>query len=586
MREARAARLLSAVVARLNPLFWLIVAGAAFLRLYDVNWDQSTHIHPDERFLTMVGTGISLPHSLLQYFDPATSPLNPYNVAAFKPMLYGMLPITLNKIVAVLLGNDSYDAFTLQGRVLSGLCDLFLVVIVYHIARLLEHRGLPPQAKYWAAALYAVSVFPIQTAHFFTVDPFMNVFMVASLYFALRFFLLRGVGNIVLSGITVGLSMAAKETGIVAVPLDAYFIAAALLPGNADPIVLSRALYRMDGRQARDFILRGGGLLVLFAAVAYLTVRVSDPYYFASANPFDPRPAAQLLENLNLLRAMDTPSVVYNPAGSYPPGIQWLSKPPIIFALTNMAVFGTGIPLFVLAVLGAYVSWRRDWPLRIVLLWGGLLFLYESITFVKTMRYFIFLYPFLALFAGIGAYALLRSLPYTVKVTVVAAVLVWPLAFFSIYLHPLSRVTASEWMYANLPNHATVLCEEWDDCLPLGVPDPAGKTFNTVTIHSFYPDTPSKWQALDASLKAGDYLVLSSNRGWGSMPTVPQDFPRMTAFYHNLFAGKTDYRLVARFTSYPSLRYLGIPIDFPDQWAEEAFTVYDHPEVMIFEHIR
>jgi hypothetical protein len=102
----------------------------------------------------------------------------------------------------------------------------------------------------------------------------------------------------------------------------------------------------------------------------------------------------------------------------------------------------------------------------------------------------------------------------------------------------------------------------------------------------FDPDTQQKWDKMDSLLGQGDYLILSSNRGWGSIPTVPERYPQMTKFYHDLFAGKTDYKKVAEFTSYPSLTYLGIPITIPDENAEEAFTVYDHPVVMIFKHIR
>ena len=37
------------------------------------------HMHPDERFLTMVGTAIDWPASLSEYFDTASSPLSPAN---------------------------------------------------------------------------------------------------------------------------------------------------------------------------------------------------------------------------------------------------------------------------------------------------------------------------------------------------------------------------------------------------------------------------------------------------------------------------------------------------------------------------
>ena len=62
---------------------WLAIAAilvaAAILRLYNINWDGGQHLHPDERFLIMVDTGIHWPSNILQYFDSAHSPLNPYN---------------------------------------------------------------------------------------------------------------------------------------------------------------------------------------------------------------------------------------------------------------------------------------------------------------------------------------------------------------------------------------------------------------------------------------------------------------------------------------------------------------------------
>src|SRR5579884_374917 len=575
---------LATLAARVDPLFLFLLGVGVILRLLDVNWDQSTHIHPDERFLTMLGTAIQMPHSLVQYFDPTTSPMAPYNNSVGKFMVYGMLPIDLNKVIAVVLGNDNYNNFVLQGRVLAALADSAVLILVFASARLLERKGLPPQVKYWALALYAVTVFPIQLAHFFATDAFLNAFMFGSFYFSLRYALCRGDGNLIAAAVIFGFAVATKVNAVYILPLDIYLILLPLVPAADHDLLRVVRTVRAESRpDLGRLALRAIGVVLTFGIVSYLALRLGDPYMFQSANPIDPRLNINFYSSLKQLEGM------YGPSPYYPPAIQWMNKPPLVFALINMAVFGLGIPYFLLVVAGGYVLWhrRQGGILAVCLLWTVAFFLYQSTSWDKTMRYFIFLYPFLAVFAGIGAYALLRSLPYLARVAIVATLLVWPLAFLSIYLHPLSRVTASEWMYANLPNNSTILCEEWDDCLPLGVPNPAGKTFNTVTIHSFYyPDDATKWQALNAALNQGNYLVLSSNRGWGSMPTAPQDFPRMTAFYHDLFAGKTSYRLVAEFTSYPSLRWLGIPIDFPDQWSEEAFTVYDHPEVMIFEHIR
>src|SRR5687768_15805291 len=60
----------------------LILAWAAALRFSGQDWDQGQHLHPDERFLTMVETAISWPEEGLlgTYFDEAHSTLNPRNV--------------------------------------------------------------------------------------------------------------------------------------------------------------------------------------------------------------------------------------------------------------------------------------------------------------------------------------------------------------------------------------------------------------------------------------------------------------------------------------------------------------------------
>ena len=52
--------------AKSKSLFWLIDAflvlillAGAYLRTAGLDWDEGQHLHPDERFLTMVESGIS-----------------------------------------------------------------------------------------------------------------------------------------------------------------------------------------------------------------------------------------------------------------------------------------------------------------------------------------------------------------------------------------------------------------------------------------------------------------------------------------------------------------------------------------------
>ena len=66
-------RLGSEAATRLLLVTILVVAG--YLRLSHVNWDSGTHIHPDERFLTLVEDALKLPDSLGQFFCRMRKPL-------------------------------------------------------------------------------------------------------------------------------------------------------------------------------------------------------------------------------------------------------------------------------------------------------------------------------------------------------------------------------------------------------------------------------------------------------------------------------------------------------------------------------
>ncbi len=156
--------------------------------------------------------------------------------------------------------------------------------------------------------------------------------------------------------------------------------------------------------------------------------------------------------------------------------------------------------------------------------------------------------------------------------------------FISIYLKPHSRIQASVWVYQNIPAHSYILSELWDDGLPLSIQG-YNSEYQSYQLPVFNQDNPQKWQELAVQLAQADYYILASNRGWGSIMRVPKKYPQMSKFYEKLLAGETNYKLVAKFSSYPSLEYLGIPLTINDSWSEEAFTVYDHPEVMIFKNM-
>jgi len=404
----------------------------------------------------------------------------------------------ITKLVVTSSGADTYDLFTLTGRILTAIVDLFIMLLLYKIMRLFErHYHVPKATPLWAVFCYACFVLPIQLAHFFAVDLYLTLFLFASLYYVLQFRFAQKRRFLIFSAIAFGAALSCKITAVIF--------------GTLLILILYRTIFHEHVRRPLllNKFIRPLGLLLLYGIVVYATLRIADPYLFQSVNPLDPRPNATFLTNLQTLKAWS------NPDAWYPPGVQWLHKTPVLFALQNIAFFGLGIPLFLCMVAGVFfvIKHYRKTLLFIFVAWSGAFFLYQSTQNVKSLRYFIMIYPFFAMFAGIGWYYLTKTWKQGFIALGVFFLVLWPMLFISIYTKPHSRVQATDWIYQNLPNGSVILTEQWDDALPLRIAQPT-KLFTIKEMTVFDPDTTEKWTKLDALLAQGDYLILSSNRGW------------------------------------------------------------------------
>ncbi|OGG03155.1 hypothetical protein A2W14_03590 [Candidatus Gottesmanbacteria bacterium RBG_16_37_8] len=266
--------------------------------------------------------------------------------------------------------------------------------------------------------------------------------------------------------------------------------------------------------------------------------------------------------------------------------------------------------------------------LNLSLLWILILFGYQGNQFVKALRYFYPLYPFLALLSAWFIYHLALFLENRGKLNLFLVsclpaealakagflflVLVYPFSFISIYSRPHTRVTASNWIYQNIPPGSRISGEHWDDYLPLSLPAPGfiHENYQSVEFPLYNEDNGEKWLAMSQKLATTDYIILTSNRLYGSIMTVPEKYPVTAKFYQQLFAGNLGFEKVIEFTSRPNLplplikicltppfiRY-GIVsrdekncllegISFVDDYADETFTVYDHPKVLIFKKVK
>ncbi len=163
----------------------------------------------------------------------------------------------------------------------------------------------------------------------------------------------------------------------------------------------------------------------------------------------------------------------------FPPALQWARRP-ITFSFDNLVQWGLGLPLGIFAWLsflgmGWAILRKRNWG-RHLPLWAftGLYFVWQSVSWVRSMRYQMLIYPALALFAGWGLVKLwsarqtvklwfLELKPKLIRITgivltviVVLTTAAWAFAFSRIYTRPQTRVAASRWIYQNIPGALTL----------------------------------------------------------------------------------------------------------------------------------
>jgi YYY domain-containing protein len=241
------------------------------------------------------------------------------------------------------------------------------------------------------------------------------------------------------------------------------------------------------------------------------------------------------------------------------------------------------------AVAAAVAASRRKENRALLPLLAYVLFvaLYHGLTLVKSIRYFYPAYPGLAAMSGLllarlAEEPLRRRLARAVPAVVLAGSFLGALAFTAIYRRPHPRIEASRWIFAHVPPPARFANESWDDGQPIPLPGADVAGYAGPVLELFDPDSTQKVDKVVGVLDKADWIAVTSNRVYGNVTRIPSVFPMTTAYYRALFSGALGFERAADLNSYPSLG----PVSFPDDRAEEQFTVYDHPRVLLFRKTR
>lgn len=617
----------------------VVLILALALRLYGLDWDDGFGWtpHPDERAIMFKVADLSFPDisDLPLLLDADESPWNP------RWFPYGSFPIYVLKATGVFGGfipGLDPDDLRVPGRAVSALADVATVVLVYALGSMIWSR----RVGLLASALVAVAVIHIQLSHFFAVDTVMALLCFASVLFLVRVALSGRLSDSLLAGLFLGLGLATKISvaPILAAYVVAHFIAAFGLVDSDDS----------QNVPFTDRISNAIGNAVLGGLVIAAAFLIAQPYALLDWERF----SADITEQSEMVRRIR----------DYPYTRQYIDTVPYLYHVQQLSVWGLGLPLGIVAWAGTlYAALRglRLWwalayllvgvclpaailmasssfaaiilssaiavgailvtlPIRspdtritaLLLNWVVPYFLITGAFDVKFMRYLIPITPFLLLFGAkmladiwraAGGLANAARLSARVALGLFGALafvvtLFYAVSYLGIYAETHSAVRAGEWIRSNVPPDSLILREHWDE----GVPDLYGYELDELQIYN--PDNHEKLSAMSEQLASADYILIYSNRLYGTVTRLPERYPVSREYYKQLFSGGLGYSLETHFDAHPNLfgvgflddtfgrpdlpvpvgleRFKPYPVSLNLGFSDESFSVYDHPKLLLF----
>lgn len=587
-----------------------VMALGAWLRFSSLDWDGMNQLHPDERAILFVASQIEAPSSIQAAFHPAQSSLNPFRTAAgdAQQFPYGHLPLyamlLAQRLVTlpcqlwpdvcaalprdalatqVLTGEPSFTRLTFVARAISALTDTLTILVTFLLARQLFH----PWAGVLAAAFAAFAVLHIQNAHFGTVDSPLALFSILALWLLARYSESQRLHDTLLAGVSMGLAVGSKATAVLLIV----------------PLLVAHLDFRGWSQLP---VMKEPATFLISVAASLLAFGMTNPYAILDPIPF--------------LTSVFVQLQVTSGRVDWPFTRQFGGTIPIIYYVGQQARWLLGLPLTLAAYSGLVWAARRaaaarSRPLFVTLAWVTAMLLTVGVKHAKFPRYLLPLTPVLFCCGAGMLTAPQRNRLRSGSLAALAAVVlgfsaVYAFGFVQVYETPHPWVAASEWIYRDLPPGTRIVSEVWDDPLPLDlILNGRGylreQSVTSRLIDPFAePDTPAKLEAVLSEVSASDYVILSSNRLYGVIPRLRERYPLTSAYYYALFSGDLGFALERSFARYPALLGVALVDDpftrshLPNPGvirpsrsltvgpADESFTVYDHPLVLVFHNIQ
>lgn len=511
----------------LNPKLILIIilTLGAFLRFYKLDWGEGLFAHPDEYHIVIAVNKLNFPSQMNPHF---------FN--------YG--PIVIYPIYFTKLLITNANPF-LIGRFYSALYSTLTILAIYYISKFV----LKEKYALISTFLVAVTAGLIQQAHFATPESTLIFFITASLAMLLSFVNSSKLSYLILSSIFLGLGLGTK------------IIASLFLP-----VLISGLLLKLWRSPAK---------LMLFLSISLLTIAVT----FIVTSPFVFSNYQEWWRSINYegSLARGTTLVFYTRT--------FIGTLPVIFQMEKILPLALGFSLLLFSISGfALVIFQllKKFNLSLFLILFTFLsfFIANSLLYAKWTRFIAPTFPFFAIFAAFLVEQIShhsKKVSLTLNFLLLVPTAIWSLAFFSIYINHDVRIAADNWIKSNLPPQSFYLVESANTIdVPLSFPKKSIDFFNL----------ENEAQARDEiaqTLVKSDYFVIQSRRIFLNHQRLRGLYPKTARFYDALFNGQLGFEQIKEFHSYPSIPFPGSKIEFPDELAEETWSVFDHPVIRVFQ---
>ncbi len=577
----------------INLALGVILILALLLRVIGTDWDQGGLYHPDER--DFLGRAERLDFSQLGepgLFD-VESRLNP------KWFNYGSLPLYVLsgfRALASQFTDSDWNLFDLRfpGRNLAAVSDTITVLFVFLLAsRLIGDR----RAGLIAALLSALAVIQIQNSHYTAVDAPMTMFIVATIYFSVRMVQDKKPSDAILAGLTLGLAMATKFS---AAPV-------ALAVGTAHLLVMIGPSFVNGGagKVDPDDVKLGLQYVVLTGAAAVIALLVTQPYMIIDWDTY----IGHIYRQSEMVRRVV----------DFPFTRQYIDTPAFLYQIRQLSTWGLGISLGIAVWLGliwaiARTVIKRDLAFVVVLSFLLPYLLINGQFEVKFLRYMLPATPLLIVFTGcaiwwahtslmprIGRFG--RIAGYSVAIVGFLLLAHYTVAYTYVFTGPHPAQEVSRWLREHESLGTVVIQEHWEE----GIPNILGFRMHE-KLPMYEVDNRAKFSTVARLMEDADYFVLYSNRLAATIPRLPERYPISSRFYELLFNEQLGYKLAYSSVRVPSFLgvvywddpYARVPFSLPESyrqprgsvynwdwfgWADESFTVYEHPHALVFQNV-